>query len=728
MRGEQKTTYIFIIFLFSALFTLPNFAIVRATEDSWIWVENTVTGAWGEAVVGTGDAIYIARQMSFYRYHPINGWTTLANPPNPDSGDTFKTGTALAWDFGDYIYALYGAATSDSRRWFYRYSISGNSWTILANTTANQGEGDSLTCVGESIYATIGGEQRPTYFIQYNPSTNLWSDTPSDPPAGMGDGASLIWTGGEFLYALRGEDDETSPIYDFWRYSLSSDTWTSMANIPADPQEGQGGVGDGGSLLYIGSWLTSQTDYIYALSGNQVLEEPDNRTYRYTISVNKWERLAGLPFNIGYYVGCRLGYAGEHIYAWQGTPSTWPNGGDDLAKYEFSSVLSLEQVTDWYWTDNTTINDTKVGDVDNDGSAEIVTGGNYFDGSRDVAQLVVWDGTTLSVDRLTTWYWTNHTRINSIAIGNLDEDEALEIVTGGYYYDNNRKIAQLVVWDGSTLAVEGIRTWYWTGDTEINSVKIADIKGDGSAEIITGGYFNDGFRDVAQLVVWNSTALDVVSLTTWYWSGDTRINSIATENVDEDNQLEIVTGGYYTNGRRIAQLVVWDGLSLTPDNIASWYWTSDTEINSVVAANVDDDTDVEIITGGYFNDNTRDVAQLVVWSNDLQTVENLATWYWTGDTRINSIEVGDVDSDGSAEIVTGGYFNDLTRHNAQLVVWDASTLNVDYLTSWYWTSDTCICSVAIGNVDGDIPIEIITGGYFNDATRNCAQTTIWEID
>ena len=26
---------------------------VSATEDSWVWVGNTVTGAWGEAVVGT---------------------------------------------------------------------------------------------------------------------------------------------------------------------------------------------------------------------------------------------------------------------------------------------------------------------------------------------------------------------------------------------------------------------------------------------------------------------------------------------------------------------------------------------------------------------------------------------------------------------------------------------------------------------------------------------------
>ncbi len=325
---------------------------VSGSSNSWVWVRDTITGAWGEAVVGTGDTIYVARKSSFYRYQPADkSWSMLTAPPNPDAGDAFKTGTALAWDFGDYIYALYGAATDDSRRWFYRYSISGNSWQALANTTADQGEGDAITWVGlnNRIYATIGGEQRTTYFLRYDPSTNTWSDvTVADPPAGMGDGASLVWAGDEFLYALRGEFHEESPTYDFWSYNITSDIWTAMADIPAFPHNGGvGGVGDGGALLYIGLWLSNQTDFIYALSGNQASPEspqpiPDNRFYRYTISTNSWKRLADLPFGVGYYLGCRLGYANGHIYAWQGTPSTWTGGGDDLARYEFAPTEPAE--------------------------------------------------------------------------------------------------------------------------------------------------------------------------------------------------------------------------------------------------------------------------------------------------------------------------------------------------------------------------------------------------
>jgi hypothetical protein len=341
MRSKAIRGIVSVTLLACVLTLESNVPYVRA-NGSWVWVRDTVTGAYGEAVVGTGDAIYVARKTSFYRYDPDdNSWTTLEPPPNPDSGDAFKTGTALAWDFSDHIYALYGAATGDSRRWFYRYSISNDSWEALAETPADQGEGDAIVWVSTAncVYATIGGEQRPTYFVRYDPSTNSWSDEPADPPAGMGDGASLVWTGGDFLYALRGEFYESSPLYDFWRYSLTDDVWVEMADIPADPQNGGiGGVGDGGSLLYVGFWLSEYTDYIFALSGNQVNEVPDNRTYRYVISMNSWEHLADLPFQVGYYVGCRLGYADGHIYAWQGAPSTWPGGGDDFARYEEAAV------------------------------------------------------------------------------------------------------------------------------------------------------------------------------------------------------------------------------------------------------------------------------------------------------------------------------------------------------------------------------------------------------
>lgn len=165
--------------------------------------------------------------------------------------------------------------------------------------------------------------------------------------------------------------------------------------------------------------------------------------------------------------------------------------------------LTVDRLTSWYWTSNTVINTVAIGDVNNDGQRELVTGGSYFDGSRTVAQLVVWSGFNLAVDRVTSWYWSGDTAINSVGVGDVDADGQVEIVTGGYFNDGARNVAQVVAWNGSSLAVDGLKSWYWTNNTSINSIAINDVNGEGHPEIVTGGQFNDGAHDIAQLVVWS---------------------------------------------------------------------------------------------------------------------------------------------------------------------------------------------------------------------------------
>ncbi len=58
-------------------------------------------------------------------------------------------------------------------------------------------------------------------------------------------------------------------------------------------------------------------------------------------------------------------------------------------------------------------------------------------------------------------------------------------------------------------------------------------------------------------------------------------------------------------------------------------------------------------------------------------LEDVRSWYWTDNTKIESVVKGDVDGDGQEEIVTGGYYDDGTRWGAQLCVWDGATLAVE---------------------------------------------------
>ena len=252
--------------------------------------------------------------------------------------------------------------------------------------------------------------------------------------------------------------------------------------------------------------------------------------------------------------------------------------------------------------------------MDGDAQVEIVTGGYYNDGSRNIAQLVVWNGSNLAIDRLTTWYWTGNTVINSVALGDVESDGQVEIVTGGYYFDGTRLVAQLVEWNGLNLSVDRLASWYWINNTAVNSVAIGDANNDGQIEIITGGYYYDGARNVAQLIVWNGSNLSVIRPMVWYWIGSTLINSVALGDVDGDGQIEVVTGGFYFDGtRNNAQMVVWSGSNLAVENIKTWNWIGDTVINSVTAGDVNENFLAELATGGAYNDGTRLNAQLTMW-------------------------------------------------------------------------------------------------------------------
>jgi hypothetical protein len=334
------------------------------------------------------------------------------------------------------------------------------------------------------------------------------------------------------------------------------------------------------------------------------------------------------------------------------------------------STLGVERAVAWFWGGDTVVTSLAVGDVDGDGQGEIVTGGYYFDGVRTVAQLHVWNGATLAVKKVQTWYWGGNTTIQSLAIGDVDGDGQKEIVTGGYYFNGTRDVALLHVWNGATLAVKKTQSWFWDGDTTVNCLAIGDVYGDGQKEIVTGGYSFDGVRRVAQLHVWNGSSLAVEAVQTWYWGGSTEVSSVCVGDVDGDNAMEIVTSGFYFDGvRNVALLHVWNGSSLTVERAVSWFWGGDTKAFSVAMGDVDCDGRFEVVTGGYYFDGVERVAQLHVWDGENLGVKDVKTWYWAGDTLVDSMVVSDVNNDLLSEIVTGGTFYYGSHDNAQLMEW-----------------------------------------------------------
>jgi hypothetical protein len=386
-----------------------------------------------------------------------------------------------------------------------------------------------------------------------------------------------------------------------------------------------------------------------------------------------------------------------------------------------ADALISQNLVSWYWTSDTNVAAVATGDVNGDGQTEIVTAGYFNDGTRWVTQLSIFNGATLALLNVRTWYWTGDTQISSVAVANISGTATLDIVTGGAYFDGTRWVAQLSTWNGATLALENVRTWYWTGDTQISSVAVANINGGPALDIVTGGAYFDGTRWVAQLSVWNGATLALENVRNWYWTSNTTVNSIAIGDVNADGIQEIVTGGaFFDNTRWVSQLSVWNGPTLAINNVQTWYWTSDTEIDSVAIANINGGTALDIVTGGSYFDNTRSNAQLAVWNGLTLALENIVNWYWTSNTSVSSISIGHFSSPTSLDVVTAGTYNDGARNYGQVMDWDGATLTLkSSVATWFLTSNTVANSVSI------VGSRIFVGGSFYDLNRANAQLTVW---
>lgn len=162
-------------------------------------------------------------------------------------------------------------------------------------------------------------------------------------------------------------------------------------------------------------------------------------------------------------------------------------------------------------TSVTGVHDVAIGDVDDDGQAEIVIG---TDRSYDGAIYVI-DGLTRTIEN--TYVYDSGSPIYAVTIGDVDNDGATEIIAGGGTAHTGSPGTFVYVINGATGVTEwkstnlGVNFW-----DNIYALEIADVDGDGVQEIVTtidylyvidgvthtqwqssqGGYYGLGFADI----------------------------------------------------------------------------------------------------------------------------------------------------------------------------------------------------------------------------------------
>jgi len=191
------------------------------------------TGQGADAVWVNG-AIYLLpgvdHPRDFYRYDPgPDSWTSLASTPE-GPGYFVGTGASMAWDGGDYLYALAGGLGAG----FVRYSISGDAWETLPDAPDSVRAGAGLVLAGDELFALQGGAltgfwkfgpigsppeklvlDRVVFATSPDAASRDWTNIdPAAPPEDFGirDEGNNVWVGGTDPVTIWSPGPSTIPL------------------------------------------------------------------------------------------------------------------------------------------------------------------------------------------------------------------------------------------------------------------------------------------------------------------------------------------------------------------------------------------------------------------------------------------------------------------------------------------------------------------------------------
>jgi hypothetical protein len=283
--------------------------------------------------------------------------------------------------------------------------------------------------------------------------------------------------------------------------------------------------------------------------------------------------------------------------------------------------------------------------VNGDQHPKILTVGKTF---GTTAQLSVWqwNGSELTLKgRIECSDSTNGTA-NSVCSGDLNSDGIIEIVTAGYANSLTDSKGELRVWtmNGETLTKQGSAEWSIVGgyalnsagniqgNTMVNSVKVGDVDGDETLEVVTGGFSYDGAFVDGQLRIWNFTGQALHQELSYEWTTQefTELKTVALGDVDNDGKPEIAASGgtvgyasFTANAteKETAQLRIgsWDGTSLSLKQSQDWVIGEGVMALSIASADLNSDPKNEIVTVGCMYVGNLCDPDLRIWSIDTST-------------------------------------------------------------------------------------------------------------
>ena len=366
-----------------------------------------------------------------------------------------------------------------------------------------------------------------------------------------------------------------------------------------------------------------------------------------------------------------------------GAQATPPIGGNTIS---FGAGNDVGASADWVYS-------VAVGDLDGDGDLDVVSGSI----SGEDFEVIAWqnDGTPFSGT------WTQHDvgateAVQSVALGDLDGDGDLDVVSGD-------STGVITVWQNDGTPFTGTWASNQVGDHAWEArIALGDLDNDGDLDIVSGTSTVEDF----EIAVWQNDGTpfsgawahnDVgVSTATVY--------SVALGDLDDDGDLDVVSAG---DSGEDYEIIAWrnDGTPFSGLWAQNDVGASAARVWSVALGDLDNDGDLDLVSGS----NWEETREVIVWQNDGTPFSGL----WTrneaglaGDT-VYSVAVGDLDNDGDLDVVSG---NDAAT-GTEVTGWqnDGTPFSGLWTESEVGHSDSNVLSVALGDLDGDGDLDVVTG-------------------
>ncbi|GFE61942.1 FG-GAP-like repeat-containing protein [Geobacter sp. AOG2] len=353
----------------------------------------------------------------------------------------------------------------------------------------------------------------------------------------------------------------------------------------------------------------------------------------------------------------------------------------------------------------TSLSDIAVADLDGDGAREIAASNG--------SGVYVYDGQTGAVK----WSVASGGG-TSIAVGNVDADAAPEIVTTTYggkgyvlngqtgavkwsYANSFGSKVRLADLDGDGMQeIVGASSWYkitifdadlqspaWEIATsqDIGAVTVVDADGDGIPEIVYG----DG--------QWGKVhAVDVLTHSErWAVANPEHgVSGIALGDVDLDGKKELLWGAggdFLYVADLLTGTIKWQDLDLYG-------------LNTVAVGDVDNDgtDDIVMVSNSSFSSISGGIINVFnAVTHALKYQVALGEYDWMGNHR--AVSIGDVDGDGSAEIVVSSSYT----YDGFVSIYDGATGTLKRQSARY--NGSFFSAVTTGDVDNDGKVEVVAG-------------------